>query len=443
MKSPKTIREGSLLHRLLVLWIKAGLYSYYKQIQLEGRHHIPEGVPVIYAVNHQNAFMDPLVVGAFIDKIPTFLTRASVFKHPFIARLLIYFRLLPVYRPRDGWETVKNNEDTFALCRERLRAGGCMMIFPEGNHNRIRSLRPLRKGLARIALSVYEQDSHSLPIDVHIVPVGIHYTDHLKFRSRLLVVWGPPLRLEDILTECPLSYAQTLKRITQASQQALQACMLHIAPVSHYPELETLRSLAQQAPRYQDLYQELQADQQLMDTWGPKLADESSESQEVQQALQMYAQKRNKLKLRDHVLLDAPYKVRVLALYTMGLFFSFPLFLFGLITNYLPYRIPHILALKVFQDEHFYSPFKMAMGMVIFPMYYVLVAILVGILTQSWLWAISSVGILFFSGHFAIRYSEWAKKVWARWRYVRLLRREDPTLTRLIQLRDFILKATL
>ena len=41
--------------------------------------------------------------------------------------------MLPIYRQRDGVNTIEN-ESTFDECFDVLN-NGCILIFPEGNHN--------------------------------------------------------------------------------------------------------------------------------------------------------------------------------------------------------------------------------------------------------------------------------------------------------------------
>ena len=65
--------------------------------------------------------------------------------------------MLPIYRQRDGVDTIKMNEKTFDKCFDILANKGNLIIFPEGNHNYQKTLRPFKKGIARIALGAAEK----------------------------------------------------------------------------------------------------------------------------------------------------------------------------------------------------------------------------------------------------------------------------------------------
>jgi 1-acyl-sn-glycerol-3-phosphate acyltransferase len=68
-----------------------------------------------------------------------------VFKKPLVAKILDSLQMLPVYRIRDGWGNLTNNTAVFERCSKLLKTGECIVIFPEGNHNLKRTVRPLSK----------------------------------------------------------------------------------------------------------------------------------------------------------------------------------------------------------------------------------------------------------------------------------------------------------
>ena len=43
--------------------------------------------------------------------------------------------MLPIYRQRDGVDTIKMNQKTFNKCYDILNQNGNIIIFPEGNHH--------------------------------------------------------------------------------------------------------------------------------------------------------------------------------------------------------------------------------------------------------------------------------------------------------------------
>lgn len=71
-----------------------------------------------------------------------------------------------------------------------LRHGKSIGIFPEGGSHDRTDLIPLQPGIAFIAFGMLDQYNITVPI----VPVGLNYFKPDRFRSRVVVEFGPPIR---------------------------------------------------------------------------------------------------------------------------------------------------------------------------------------------------------------------------------------------------------
>ena len=131
-----------LLYKIGYAIVITGIRSYFKNHQYDGKKSIPLNTGILYAVNHQNAFLDPIVIAGKTKEPTYFLTRADIFKKPLVAKLLSMIYMLPIYRQRDGVDTIKMNQKTFDTCYDVLKQNGNIIIFPEGNHHYKKSLRP-------------------------------------------------------------------------------------------------------------------------------------------------------------------------------------------------------------------------------------------------------------------------------------------------------------
>lgn len=157
-----------------VSWV--GLRLFFGGISLIDEKNIPKDGAVIFAPNHQGAFMDALVLGVYTKRPVHFLTRADIFKKPWVISILKSLHMMPIYRMRDGVQNLSQNDAVFEACFEILSQGKAILIFPEGNHGYEYYLRPLSKGASRLALdarAALDQD-HKL----YIVPTGINYFSH-------------------------------------------------------------------------------------------------------------------------------------------------------------------------------------------------------------------------------------------------------------------------
>ena len=87
---------------------------------------------------------------------------------------------MPVYRIRDGKETLSKNDEIFIRSADVLHDRKHLCLMPEGNHGDKRRLRPLVKGLFRIAFMA--QEEFKAEKGVVIIPVGLDYSHYFKIR---------------------------------------------------------------------------------------------------------------------------------------------------------------------------------------------------------------------------------------------------------------------
>lgn len=213
----------------LRLMVKVCLHLYFKSIKVEGKNNIPKKRPVILVANHQNALIDPLLLATHTKLNPYFLTRASVFKSPIAAKLLDFIRMLPVYRVRDGFSTIQQNQQIFDKTYEILKDNGTVIIFAEGSHSLVRNLRQLSKGFTRMAFGLKEKYPATEPV---ILPVGINYSAHRKSGSRVHLIFGAPI-------EVNMPNSQSGK-LTKAVEKALHQLVVEIPDEDYEKNLQRL-----------------------------------------------------------------------------------------------------------------------------------------------------------------------------------------------------------
>ncbi len=200
---------------------KIVLPFFFGKLEIIGEQNIPLNNPYILAPNHQNSFIDAVVLGAFSPKPITFLARSDAFVSPY-DRLLHALNMLPVYRMRDGFEKLKLNEITFAKTDQVLAANNPVLIFPESNTNLEHHIRPLTKGIARMAFQAQSKTER----DLYILPVGINYGHHLYPFHRLFIHYGTPISVNDFTQLHSEQPAKALIRLRNAISDGLRDVML-------------------------------------------------------------------------------------------------------------------------------------------------------------------------------------------------------------------------
>jgi 1-acyl-sn-glycerol-3-phosphate acyltransferase len=117
-----------------------------------GRENIPKTGGIILAPNHMS-YADWGSIALFSDgyakRYPVFMIKSAIFEVKVIGPLMYKFGQLPVYRGRgDAGLVLKQAE-------QALRAGACVIVYPEGTATRDPDLWPMtgKTGAARLALT--------------------------------------------------------------------------------------------------------------------------------------------------------------------------------------------------------------------------------------------------------------------------------------------------
>jgi 1-acyl-sn-glycerol-3-phosphate acyltransferase len=161
-----------------------------------GAEHLPRDRGFVATVNHIS-YVDPLAFAHFLDgnrRWPRFLAKESVFRVPLGGRILRGAGQIPVYRGKP------DAADALRAAVAAVRAGECVVVYPEGTLTRDPGWWPMRgkHGAARISL---ETGCPVIPC-AQWGPHGVlaPYGRRLRlFPRRVMHVWaGPPVDLDDL-----------------------------------------------------------------------------------------------------------------------------------------------------------------------------------------------------------------------------------------------------
>ena len=122
-----------LVYQMLRYYCRFLVRAFFGKVEIIGQENIPKDQPVIYSSNHQNAFMDALIIGGLSPKITYSVTRSDVFKKKY-EWFMDAINMIPIYRIRDGFSQLAKNEETFRKINRCLSQGHALTIFSEGNH---------------------------------------------------------------------------------------------------------------------------------------------------------------------------------------------------------------------------------------------------------------------------------------------------------------------
>ena len=298
------------------------------------------------------------------------------------------------------------------------------MIFPEGTSVSERKLRPLKSGAARIALGA--EARHGFRLGLHVLPVGLNYFDPTRFRSDVLLNAAPPIRVAAYAAAYAADPDAAADALTAAIQQALERRLVISCDAAD-------DALAQQIERTfgdhlnpdddpDTLYDNFQLGRTLLQAVAYFEQHDPARLAAVRAQLGDYlaALRRHGL---DDTALDEQRRGRWAGLLNLGL--GLPVWLYGLINNYLPYQLPAAVARRVTPTEpEFRAAVMLGVGLVVFPLFYALQAAAV----QHWLahrWWLTALYVLSLpaSGFYALGYGAELAARRRRLRALRLFRR--------------------
>lgn len=196
MGKRKKLQDNDRLYNFLLRFVNFAIRTSYREIKYVGTERIPKDAAVIFAPNHTGTLMDALMILAMNNKPKVFIARADIFRNPVLAKLLKFFKMMPIMRLRDGIEEVKKNNRTIEIAADVLKDKVPLCIFPEGTHQSKYSMLPLQKGIFRIALQAKELLGNK---PLYIVPVGIRYGNFYRFRSSARVQFGNPINVGEFV----------------------------------------------------------------------------------------------------------------------------------------------------------------------------------------------------------------------------------------------------
>jgi len=373
------VEKFSLIYSTFKIAVKLWQNNiHYRRIIVIGRDNISRDDYNIFAPSHQNSVMDSLaVIGTSVGQ-PIFLARSDVFRKGFIEKLLYSFKILPVYRIRDGFDTLSQNDEIFKKTIDAILNKSGLAIHPEGEHSKYRRLRQLKKGICRIAFQA--EESQNFKLGIKIVPVGLEYTHYQRFREVLTVVYGKPFGISeffDVYRKSPqIAYNQLRDKISEN----MEPLMVHIESQEDYDSLNELREIVN--GKFSDdlkdpkLFRDkkLIADMVNLSAVNPELYNDiCNKSLKIKKLA-------NSLRIGYHQLTRRKPRLISFLLTLLALLASFPLFISGFILNYIFYWIP-ALPLPKIKDVMFHSTVRfvisLALAILLIPIYAILSFVLI------------------------------------------------------------------
>ncbi|MEM9802120.1 MAG: 1-acyl-sn-glycerol-3-phosphate acyltransferase [Planctomycetota bacterium] len=215
-------RDAPWVYRAIARWSTVVVRRYYR-VEIRGEA-FPASGPVLLVQNHSNGLVDahyPLLATLRTIRI---LVKYKLMRTFFIGWMLRAMDAVPMYRQKDGVDTRKN-ATSFAEVDRALQGGSVITVFPEGESLDSIGLRPMKSGVARMAMSA--EASSDEPLGLTIVPIGVTYSDRDRLRSLASAVIGAPIEVGPILESAGGNLRESIVQTMARVREALEGLILH------------------------------------------------------------------------------------------------------------------------------------------------------------------------------------------------------------------------
>ena len=409
---------------------------FFRRIFYSNLKKVPLEKPLIFVGNHQNSFMDGILTGAYLPQPIHFTMRADMFRKSFARFFLRELNVTPVYRLEEGLENVHRNLETFSAIYEILKKNGNFIMFSEGICVQEKRLQKLRKGTARLAFGAEEKYG----LDVHVVPVGINYTDPAKFRKEVMINFHDSFSIKELKNLYKEHPAKALLLFNAKCDAGLQKEVVIIENPANDAMAEQLFLMTRNDiihPFFRwkfDTDERRQAEKSLSEKINYINKTSVELTEDLREKVLAYKSLLGEHRLKDE---NVAGKLDRGWLRYLMVIAGFPVFLAGYLANLLPFIVPQTICNRLIKDPRFYSSVYITAGTLLYLFYFPVVLILAGIFA-GWTGILLAL-LVPVTGYLALFYQEIFRERCNTLRYRRKSLTNKPLISGLVKQRGEIM----
>lgn len=428
-----------MLWHILKYYMGFVIAVFFKKATIKNAKNLKVKGPVIVAVNHPNAFMDPIALTTLVyPPRLRYLARGDAFKKGIVTMLLESLGIIPIFRIQDGGkEGLKKNDETYERVNTLLKKNQKIIIFAEGLCIQERRLRPLKKGVPRMVFGAIEAKQLN---NLIVVPVGINYTDPSQFRGTIFCNVGEPIKMIDYMDAYKEAPAKTMNQFLADLAPRMKELIVHINHkhnedlISHIEEIYRDKYYKQHQYHLNNLEHDFLFSTKIVDVINKAEETQSDAVKALNHKTAHYFSELKKHNLKDWLINPSKqhfinYPVFVLRL--LGIIITLPIYITGLIASYLPYKLTHIITSKKVKVIEFKASFNMGIGAFLFLIYYIIQFFVVKAFAPNPWWAVLFLCSSVLSSLFCLHLSPFRKKTWGILRLLKL-KSSQPDLLKML-----------
>ena len=406
--------------------IRTATKIFFKKITVIGLENISDTRPLFLYGNHNNAFLDSIVVHFALNENIYTLTRGDVFSSKIKTYLLSQFHILPIFRMQEGFENLHKNADTFSTTTSLLKQNKKVLIFPEGNCIQEKNLRKFKKGMARMAYSAEAETNFTLGLQLQ--PIAINYTKPAQFRGSYEIIIGktidvkrfeddfvknPSIAINKMNAECEFSLSKLVVIVNNKEYENLHELLCEI--YTNNNDNKSRKEIA-------NLVNEFAND---------RIGHLNNLSEKYLKILKEYG-------IRDWVVKESENGFFKNSMYTLFLILTSPLYLVGLLLNYVAFKTPFLIAKKMCKNIEFFTSVNLSSGAFIWVINFIIYTIILSFFAINGLVFLLLIFLMPVSGLFALWYWEKLKKIIGKYRWLNLLNSNENIANEMLKMRTDI-----
>ena len=386
-----------MIWHLVGHWLSFLIPAFYKRIEIHGLEHLRTSDPVIIAMNHPNAFTDPIAISSVTYPIRLhYMARGDAFKPGPAAWILRQIGIIPIFRMQDGGkEGLKKNDAAYEEVNRLLANNAKVIVFAEGLCVQERRLRPLKKGVARMVFGAYTAIGNDR---LKVIPIGVNYSRPNKFRSKILYNVGEAFAVKDYMQLYDENPARAYNVFLQNLEKKMLDLVTHIPrpeldqTVHHLEKLAKPLLLHKSGNSAPSLRSEFELSRQLISRLESAQMSQPQLVTEFRDEAKEYFSALKETRLKDW--LFRPEQQRrnnfgSLVFRVLILAMVFPFYIVGMAANFPPLFLTYILTGRLVKLVEFYSSFAIGIAAFVFPVFYLLWFFVFLILTGNPFWAMA------------------------------------------------------
>ena len=404
-----------MIYNFLKTVCKLALNVYFRKKHVVGKENLPQQGPFILVANHPSSFLDPLSIAVETKPKINFLAKGVLFKNKLVASILKGLNMVPIHRAEDNPKLLNKNTEVFKDCYKKLKDDGVIMIFPEGTSEMERRLRKIKTGAARIALGAEKEYNYEL--NLKIVPVGLNYTKSSRFRSEATVNIGEAINISDYFETYKKDEIATAKDLTAEIESRIRTLMVAIDKEENDELIERIESIYKNTLKAKneeenEVINDIKSSQKITEAVSYFQVKNPALYDNMANKIDQYFLKLRRVKLSDKSLeKNNTESLGNLFKSSIALILGFPLWLFGILTSYIPYKLPRAVALKITDSEAFYGALLMSLGTFFFILFYSIEIFLFWYFIKIPLLTIAFGILVVLSGFYTIYYARNARRL--------------------------------